>query len=147
MPYCKNCGARITKFEKDICPVCGQKKPLEGASSDTVEITTELNVHSKEAREVYKVHFRSVTFALFSLIGFTGAGLFYLRFRKYGFIWLATNLALLGIFIVLFGFTISFTSWIPYVASIAAIYILNIACGLFFIFKKDIKDGNGEFIR
>ena len=32
MPYCKNCGARITKFEKDICPVCGQKKPLEGAS-------------------------------------------------------------------------------------------------------------------
>ena len=25
MPYCRNCGARITKFEKDICPVCGQK--------------------------------------------------------------------------------------------------------------------------
>ena len=62
MPYCKNCGARITKFDKDLCPVCGAKKPLEGAHSDTIEITTELNVHNKEARKEYEIHFRLNTF-------------------------------------------------------------------------------------
>ena len=65
MPYCKNCGARITKFEKDICPICGQKKPLEGATSDTVEITTELKIHDKDRKEQYKAHFRFDTFLLF----------------------------------------------------------------------------------
>ena len=146
MPYCKNCGSRITKFEKDICPVCGQKKPLEGASSDTVEITTELNVHSKDTRQMYKAHFRSITFALFSLIGFTGAGFFYLRFKKLGFIWLSANLILLACLILLFGSSISYTSWITYVASIAIIYLLNIGSGVFYLVKKDVRDGNGEFI-
>ena len=147
MPYCKNCGARITKFEKDICPVCGQKHPLEGASSDTVEITTELNLHDKESREMYKAHFRSVTFALFSLIGFSGAGFFYLRFKKLGFIWLGANIVLAACFILLFGLSISYSSWITYVATIAILYLVNIGSGLYFLIKKDIKDGNGEFVR
>ena len=147
MPYCKNCGSRITKFEKDICPVCGQKKPLEGASSDTVEITTELDVHSKEGKKMYKAHYRSVTFALFSLIGLTGAGFFYLRFKKLGFIWLGTNLVLLACLILIFGTAISYTSWITYVASVAIIYLVNIGSGVFYLVKKDIRDGNGEFIR
>ena len=147
MPYCKNCGARITKFEKDLCPVCGAKKPLEGASSDTVEITTEINVHDKSTRQVYDAHFRLTTFILFSLVGFTGAGLFYLKYRKYGLMWLATNILVLGGLIALFGLLISFTSWIPYVASVSIIYLINIASGICFLVKKDIKDGNGEFIR
>lgn len=147
MPYCKNCGARITKFEKDICPVCGQKKPLEGASSDTVEITTEINVHDKATRQVYDAHFRLTTFILFSLVGFTGAGLFYLKYRKYGFIWLASNIIVLAGLIVIFGLSIAFNSWITYVASISIIYLINIGFGLAFLIKKDLKDGNGEFIR
>ena len=57
MPYCKNCGSRITKFDKEICPVCGEKKPLDGAVSDTVEITTELNVKDKNIGKIYKGHF------------------------------------------------------------------------------------------
>lgn len=147
MPYCKNCGARITKFEKDMCPVCGAKKPLEGASSDTVEITTELNVNDKNRKEMYQAHFRATTFALCSLLGFTGAGFFYLRFKKIGLIWLAANVFLLAGLILAFGFSISFASWIPYVAAFAIIYLINIGTGLYFLLKRDLRDGNGEFIR
>ena len=39
MPNCRNCGARITKFDKDICPVCGTKNPLQGVGSETMEVT------------------------------------------------------------------------------------------------------------
>ena len=147
MPYCKNCGARITKFEKDICPICGQKKPLEGAHSDTVEITTELNVHDKKQREGYQIHFRLNTFVFFIFLGWTGAGFFYLKFKKIGLIWLLSNLAVLAGLMVLFAWTISPTSWISYLAPVAIIYLINIGVGLFFLFKNDVKDGNGEFIR
>lgn len=147
MPYCKNCGARITKFEKDICPVCGQKKPLEGAYSDTVEITTELNVHDKKQREGYQIHFRLNTFIYFAFLGFTGAGFFYLRFKKLGLIWLLSNLVVLGGLIALFALTISPTNWISYVAPVAIIYLINMGVAVYFLVKSNIKDGNGEFIR
>ena len=62
MPYCRNCRARITKFEKDICPVCGTRNPLDGANSDTVEITSQLDLGQKANRKIYKAHFRLNTF-------------------------------------------------------------------------------------
>ena len=80
MPYCRNCGARITKFEKDICPVCGTRNPLDGANSDTVEITSQLDLGQKANRKIYKAHFRLNTFIWFIFLGWTGAGFFYLNF-------------------------------------------------------------------
>ena len=44
MPSCRNCGARLSKFDSDICPVCGTKRPLEGVSSETVEITSQVDL-------------------------------------------------------------------------------------------------------
>ncbi len=147
MPYCKNCGARITKFDKEICPVCGTKKPLVGAHSDTVEITTELDIHSKDARKEYDIHFRLNTFIYFLFLGWTGAGFFYLEFKKLGWIWLASNLVLIAGLIVAFIFAISPTNWLTYVAPFAAAYLINIGVGVFYLCKSDLKDGNGEFIR
>ena len=146
MPYCKNCGARITKFEKDLCPICGQKHPLEGATSDTVEITTDLKIHDKNRQEKYKAHFRLDTFLLFLFVGFTGAGFFYLNFKKRGLIWLICNLVAIAGLTVLFIFLLSPKSWITYVAPFAAVYLVNIGVGVYYLCKTDIKDGNGEFI-
>ena len=44
MPSCRNCGARLSKFDKDICPVCGAKNPLEGVSSETIDITSQIDI-------------------------------------------------------------------------------------------------------
>lgn len=146
MPYCKNCGSRITKFEKDICPICGTKHPLDGATSDTVEITTELNVHEKGNGLNYKAHYRITTFVLFAFLGWTGAGFFYLNFKKLGLIWLLCNLAVIGGAIGLFILTIGVTNWLSYVAPFAIVYLINMGLSLYYLFKNDIKDGNGEFI-
>lgn len=147
MPYCRNCGSRITKFDKDMCPVCGTKKPLEGVSSDTVEITSELDIHSKEGKKQYQAHFRLTTFMLFAFIGWTGAGYFYLKFKKLGLIWLLSNLVVLLGLGALFVLLIGYKEVIGYFVSPAIVYLVNIVIGIFFLAKKDIKDGNGEFIR
>ena len=148
MPYCRNCGARITKFEKDICPVCGTRNPLDGASSDTVEITSKLDVHAKDVKKEYKVHFRLNTFVWFIFLGWTGAGYFYLNYKKLGAIWLASNLFLLLGLGALFVFVVlSPTNWLAYAAAVSVIYLINIGVGIYFLCKKDLKDGNGEFIR
>ena len=146
MPYCKNCGSRITKFDKDICPVCGAVKPLEGSHSDTVEITSELDFHNKETRGEYEPHFKLNTFIYFTFLGWTGAGFFYLKFKKLGWVWLAANLVLLGGLTTIFIFTISPKSWITYVAPVAVIYLINIGIALYYLFKDNVRDGNGEFI-
>lgn len=147
MPFCKNCGSRITKFEKDICPICGAKKPLEGANSDTVEITSEFDIHSKEGKKAYDVHFRLNAFVYFSFLGWTGAGFFYLKFKKMGLIWLLANLAVIGGFIGLFIGLIGPTSWLTYTAPFAVVYLINIGLGIYYLVKENNKDGNGEFIR
>lgn len=146
MPYCRNCGARITKFEKDICPVCGTRNPLDGASSDTVEITSELNIHNKENKKIYAAHFRLTAFLLFAFIGWTGAGYFYLNFKKMGFIWLVCNLLVIGGLMGLFIALLSPTNWISYVAPFAVAYLVNMGISIYYLVKSDIKDGNGEFI-
>lgn len=147
MPYCRNCRARITKFEKDICPVCGTRNPLDGANSDTVEITSQLDLGQKANRKIYKAHFRLNTFIWFIFLGWTGAGFFYLNFKKRGLIWLLCNLVVLGGLIALFALALTGAkNWLSYAAPISIMYLVNIGIGIYYICKKDIKDGNGEFI-
>ena len=43
MPNGKNCGARITKFDSDICPVCGFKHPIDVSKEETSDITSSFN--------------------------------------------------------------------------------------------------------
>ena len=147
MPYCRNCHTRITKFEKDICPVCGTRNPLDGASSDTVEITSQLDLGDKANRKVYKAHFRLNTFIWFLFLGWTGAGFFYLNFKKRGLIWLLCNVVVLAGLIALFAFVIlDYKNWLAYAAPVSIVYLVNIGAAVYYLCKKDIKDGNGEFI-
>lgn len=148
MPYCRNCGARITKFEKDICPVCGTRDPLDGATSDTVEITSQININEKDVRKQYKMHFRLNTFIFFIFLGWTGAGYFYLNFKKRGLIWLISNLVVLAGLICLFAFVLlSPDNWLSYMAPVSVVYLVNIGVGIYYLVKNNTKDGNGEFIR
>ena len=53
MPKCKNCGTRLTKFDNEICPVCGVEHPLEGVSSETIEITSKLDIDKEEFKDYH----------------------------------------------------------------------------------------------
>ena len=35
MPKCKECGETITKFDKEICPYCGCKDPIDKDREET----------------------------------------------------------------------------------------------------------------
>lgn len=145
MPSCRNCGARLSKFDKDICPVCGTLKPLEGVSSETVEITSQVDLSGFEAGQ--KVVRRRKTLLLyFLLIGFTGAPFFYLKQKRNAFLWLVANLAVIGGLFVFFFLALSLHIALAIILPIITAYILNAAVALIYYFLPDLKDGEGEFV-
>ncbi len=147
MPICKNCGSRLTRFDKDVCPVCGFKKPLEGVSSDTIEITAEISAVKDDNKSSYKPKSRKMAFLYSALLGFTGAPFYYLKYYMTGMIWLLANLLVGGgIFVPLFVFA-QLSLLLSLLISIGTLYILNIILGFYFLSKHDLKDGRGEFLR
>ena len=129
MPNCRNCGARISKFDADICPVCGTKDPLKGVSSETIEITSQIDLSDfKEGQKV--VRRRKVLLALFLAIGFTAAPFFYLKKKKFAVLWLILNLLFIGgIFAVFFAF-IRLPLVVNIIIPIVCAYILNAIVGV-----------------
>ena len=74
MPKCKNCGSRLTKFDKDVCPVCGTKNPLDGVTSDTVEMTSFINM---EQNRDFRVKKKSTMLFYSFVAGFTVFTIFF----------------------------------------------------------------------
>ena len=67
MPNCRHCGARIEKFHKDRCPICGELNPLDGVSSETIEITSQIQ---KSDIEYKKLKINKIE-SLISIFGLT----------------------------------------------------------------------------
>ena len=145
MPSCRNCGARLSKFDKDICPVCGTLKPLEGVDSETVEITSQVDLSGFTAGQKVMRH-RKTMLLLSCLLGFTGAMFFYLKNKKTAIIWLILNLALIASVAVLLFTLPHLHIAISLVIGFAISYLANVIVGLIYYFKPDLKDGEGEFV-
>jgi len=144
MPNCKNCGARLTKFDKDLCPVCGCKNPLDGVLSETIEVTTEIDL-SDENFSNYKPLYKKTLLILFCLLGWTGAPFFYLKNKKWGFLYLLINLALIaGIGVPLFFTQLTFFGLI---IAAGVSYVANIIVGIIFFFMNNLRDAGGNYVR
>ena len=145
MPNCRNCGARITKFDKDICPVCGTKNPLQGVGSDTMEVTSQIDLNNFQ--EGQKVKCRRKKLLLFFLaFGFTGAPFFYLKKKKAGIFWLVMNLVILaGVFALLF-FLAKLHIAIAILVPVLTVYAISGITGAVYNFLPDLRDGEGEFV-
>ena len=145
MPSCRNCGARLSKFDKDICPVCGQVNPLEGVSSETIEITSQVDLSNFKAGQ--KVVRRRKTMLILSLvIGWCGAQFFYIKQKIFAIIWLLINLAILGGLFALLYFLVKMQIALAIIIPFAAAYLINIVTALVLYYRKDLKDGEGEFV-
>ena len=144
MPNCRNCGARLSKFDTDLCPVCGIKNPLEGISSETVEITSQIDLSQmKEGQKVKRR--RKILTLLFYVLGFTGAAFFYIKKAMLGLIWLICNLVVMGGLFALFYFTVK-NLVVAIIVPVLVAYVINIIVGVVYNFLPNIKDGEGEFI-
>lgn len=145
MPNCRNCGARLSKFDTDICPVCGVKDPLQGISSETVEITSQIDLSGmKEAQRV--VRRRKTMTILFYAAGWTGAPFFYIKRKLIGLIWLLSNLIVLGGLFAIFNFGAKTHIALSILIPVLIIYFANAIVATIYYFAPNIKDGDGEFI-
>lgn len=145
MPNCRNCGARLSKFDKDICPVCGIKDPLQGVNSETVEITSQVDLSGfQEGQKV--VRRRKKMLVLFLTIGFTGLGYFYLKKKKNALIDILITVLLFASGFLLLHLLAGLNIALSIILPIIAIYIINIIFGLVLYFTPDLRDGEGEFV-
>ena len=143
MPNCRNCGSRISKFDKDYCPICGCKKPLEGVSSETVEITSQFKLDDNDIKVKFKKRIVASLFSFF--FGPFAVQFFYLAYYRFGLIWFAANILLFtAIFLPL---TFMNQLVLGLIISLSILYAANIATGIYFLVKPSLKDGNGELVR
>lgn len=147
MPKCKYCHENITKFDKEICPFCGGKKPLEGVDDSTYDITQFVDIMKKSDQEVkFKQRKRVTNGLLCMFLGIFGADAFYLGFKKIGFIRLIIDILIYAaISLILFFFTeLSFYSFIiPF----GALFIIYFIIGIINLSIRGKKDINGVFLR
>jgi len=145
MPICKNCNKRIDRFNKDRCPICGIEKPFEGMSSDTIEITTNIDVDSLEMN--YHPRTKKKLLTLFLSLGFTGLPFFYLYKKALGFASLLFNLALLASIIIILTLVVHLFIAYSILIAVAVTYLLNSVLGLYYYNYPNLKDGHGEFVQ
>lgn len=144
MPKCKNCNSRIDRFNKDRCPICGVEFPFDGMSSETIEITTNIDVDGVETD--YRPCRRKELFLFFCLLGIFGAPYFYLKKMKLGVIQLIANVVLIGLMSFLLAYFTSLDTVSSVLISIGSMYLLNIIFGVVVIMQPNLKDGNGQFV-
>ena len=144
MPACKNCGARLTKFDKDVCPVCGTKNPLEGVPGDTIELTSFIDMEKNKDFRVKK----KTTMLLYSFVaGFTGLHYFYLHDIKKGVICAVLNVLYFIMSFILFSVVLDVGAGITVILNLIIMYFVNSLVGIELYFKDSLKDGYGEFVR
>ena len=143
MPYCKNCGSRLQKFDEDRCPICGAERPFEGVSSETIEITTEVN---EETEKNFKPRKKQTMLALFIFLGFFGVPFFYLYEKKKGIIYAAINIVGIALISFIFAFYMHLLIPVAIVIAFAMLLVVNLAMGLYLYFFPNLKDGRGEFV-
>ncbi len=147
MPKCKYCGENITKFDKEICPFCGGKKPLEGVESYTVDITQTINTVDKKTVENYKQHSKLVNSLLCMFLGIFGADSFYLGHFKLGISRLLVGLIyIISLFCILY-FAVNLEILYSLLISIGSIFIVYFILGIIGLFLNSRKDSNGAFLK
>lgn len=143
MPNCRNCGARLNKFDKDCCPVCGTKNPLEGVDSDTVEFTSQISIKGYEEKINVKRRWIAVLLSFF--LGLFGIQFLYLKKYKMAAIWLMANVAVFSALFFILLFTVGWL--IALIVSLSVCYLANIIYGIYLIIVPSLKDGSGELVK
>lgn len=145
MPVCRHCGSRISKLDKDRCPVCGELNPLEGVNSDTVEVTSVVDITSDDVYG-FKPKTRKMFLLLSCLIGWLGIQFFYLKYKRAGLIWLAVNLVIIASGFCAFFFGVH-NLLLAILIPLLVVYAANVAFGLVIFKKPSFKDADNNLLR
>jgi len=144
MPRCKFCNREITSFDKDLCPYCGGKKPID-ESYKTMDITRHIDPLSGEYK-LYKSKSKNVAIVLCCLFGYFGAHDFYLLYNKRGILSLLCSLCFVGIVGSILTFCTPL-SWFGFLVAFGLVWAAYLGFGISLLVRDSLKDGNGEFLR
>ena len=145
MPKCKNCGSEISRLDKDICPFCGTRKPLEGIDDSTQDMTKALETLQELGVEP-KSKSKIISAVLAFVLGIFGAHCYYLGKYKIGLIILGISLATIGGIGSILFFLV-FHNALGYLIPFFLMEGIMIGVGLSYLLRHDITDANGEFLK
>jgi hypothetical protein len=149
MPKCKYCGQSITKFDKEICPYCGGKNPIDSSSPETMDITESIKTvtPTDEVRVKFKPKKRNLNAVLCMFLGVFGIDELYLGFKNRFLIRLAINAVAYIAFVLIFYFSNKsaaplYIFFLPFLIVFGVWFVI----GIIFLFIKNKKDSNGVFL-
>ena len=146
MPTCKYCHHTISNFDKDVCPYCGEKNPIDN-SYETKDMTQFVNPVTGDFK-LYKSKSRMIASFLCLFLGSFGAHCFYLGFVKKGLSELFITLAFVGGFGSLLGFVWFSSLPLPlmYLTAFSLVFIAYAIFSIRYFTKDSLKDSRGEFL-
>ena len=151
MPKCKYCGQSITKFDKEICPYCGGKSPIDSDNPQTTDITEAINTISPtdEARINFKPKKKVINSLLCMFLGIFGIDELYLGFKNRFLIRLCVNAVCYIGLILVFYFTrvISSNKGLLFSLPLLIIFSFWFIVGIIFFVSKNKKDSSGAFLK
>ncbi len=150
MPKCKYCGQSITKFDKEMCPYCGAKNPIDSSNPQTADITEAINTvnPTDEARVNYKPKKKVINAVLCMFLGFLGIDELYLGFRNRFLIRLIINAICYVALLLIFYFTKAIvSSGLLFILPLIIVFSVWFIVGIIFFVLKNKKDANGAFLK
>ncbi len=145
MLKCKNCGEKLTKFNKEICPYCGCQNPLSESVAET-DTTRAVSYVNEGEIKINQKSFK--TFLLLTyFLGIFGIEYVYINKIKEFIFTLIANLAIyICVFFICFASKMDV--WAIILVPFIVLYVLSIGYGLFLTFKKAVvKDNNGVSLK
>lgn len=146
MLKCKNCGERLTKFDKEMCPYCGTKNPIENMkdSSDTTQTLDK--ILSEDSN--YSIKSYKLWLILMMCLGMFSADLFYLKKYKNAIIRLSMNIIIFLIFFLSIYLSNNSMIVLAILLPIGFLFLFYLALGLFFLVKnRHPKDSDGVYLK
>lgn len=147
MPKCRFCNENITKFDKEICPYCGSRKPLEDVDVATNDITQVLSTQEEKKKVSYKEHSKVINAVFAFTLGMFGANFFYLGFLLKGFLRLFIGLLISAGLFVLFFIAIPLGLPIALAIAIGANFLVGIIQGIYYLSSNTLKDASGVLLK
>ncbi len=145
MLKCKNCGEKLTKFNKEICPYCGCKNPLSESVAET-DTTRAVSYVNEEEVKINQKSFK-IFILLTYFLGIFGIEYIYLnKVKEFIFTLIANLVIYICVFFICFASKVDV--WAMILVPFLALYILSIGYGLFLTFRKStVKDSNGVSLK
>lgn len=145
MPKCRKCNSQLNRYQKDMCPICGEKHPFNVDEDYTIDFTQEISQVGSDVPESKVLPKKKKVYCLFAtFLGIFGIHLFYIKQKKNALIWLLMNMAALVLISLIVSFLME--SAFGILITFGALYLFNLVFGITTFFRKDLKDGDGEFL-